>query len=193
MGTREPGTLRRVFVSSTSVDLRAHRTAVKAAIERMDQHLVVMENFGAQGYGDATSVSRAEVDEADLFVLLVAWRYGYVPDGHTLSVTHHEYREALDRKLPCFVYLADPGTDGAAPDRDSPAFPSAGRDPAHRARLEAFRTELQKAHVVDYFVEPDELATMRSCSSGGSEASSSIKCCTFSGNHDGPPFDGISE
>jgi Domain of unknown function (DUF4062) len=61
VGTREPGTLRRVFISSTSIDLREHRAAVKAAIERMDQHPVVMENFGAQGYGDASSVSRASL------------------------------------------------------------------------------------------------------------------------------------
>lgn len=154
---REPGKLRRVFISSTSVDLRSHRAAVKAAIERMDQHPVVMENFGAQGQGDATSVSREEVAKADLFVLLVAWRYGHVPDSKEFSISYQEYCEALERKLPTFVYLADPTTDG--PEHDSPAFPATDRDPEHRVQLDDFRTELQKARIVDYFVGPDELAT----------------------------------
>ena len=61
---RQPGTLRSVFVGSTSVDLRAYRAAVKAAIERMDQHPIVMENFGAQGDGDATSVSLENLAQA---------------------------------------------------------------------------------------------------------------------------------
>lgn len=53
---REPGTLRSVFVSSTSVDLHVYREAVKRAIERMDQRPLVMGNFGAQGHGDAVLV-----------------------------------------------------------------------------------------------------------------------------------------
>ena len=154
---RQPGTLRSVFVGSTSVDLRAYRAAVKAAIERMDQHPIVMENFGAQGDGDATSVSLEKLAQADIYVLLVAWRYGFVPANQELSVTQQEYQAALARKLPCFVYLADPATDG--PDHDSPQFPAAVRDPDQRAQLDAFRAELLKSHILDMFVTPDDLAT----------------------------------
>ncbi|HEY1391144.1 MAG TPA: tetratricopeptide repeat protein [Ktedonobacterales bacterium] len=155
---REPGTLRSVFISSTSVDLRAYRAAVKDAVEKMDLHPKVMENFGAQGEGDAIRVSREEVAQSDFYILIVAWRYGYVPSDNKLSVTQQEYDEARVRNLPCFVYLADPATDGQA--HDSPEFPATSRDadPEYRAKLEAFRAMLQTNHVCGFFANPNDLA-----------------------------------
>ena len=41
-------------------------------------------------------------------------------DGQQLSVTQQEYQAALARRLPCFVYLADPATDDHDHDHDSP-------------------------------------------------------------------------
>jgi hypothetical protein len=117
-----------------------------------------MENFGAQGNTetDAVSLSLEQVDQADFYVLIVAWRYGFVPDQQTLSVTHQEYLEALNKKIPCFVYLAASATDG--PHHDSPSSHSSTRDPEHRTQLEAFRALLLKSHILDTFVEPGDLA-----------------------------------
>jgi hypothetical protein len=144
----------RVFVSSTSVDLTTHRAAVRQAIERLDQHPVVMEDFGARD-GDATRISTEAVAEADVFVLLVAWRYGYVPAGETSSVTHLEYEQAKVVGLPRLVFLADPSTEAAG---HNALFPSGVRDAAHQEQLRAFRAELERDRVVAYFTTPEDRA-----------------------------------
>jgi hypothetical protein len=43
---------RRIFVSSSNIDLFAHRAAVSQVLQTMDQQVIGMEHFGAQD-GDA--------------------------------------------------------------------------------------------------------------------------------------------
>lgn len=147
---------RRVFISSTMLDLRAHRERVRDTLLSLGMFPVGMEQFGAQGSGDATSVSTDKVASCDLYLGIFAWRYGYVPAGAERSVTHQEYVEATRLGIPRFVFLADPSTDAlSAPDD---LFPATLRDPEHRLQLDAFRTELGRAHVVDFFTTPADLA-----------------------------------
>ena len=151
-GPRQPRTHQSVFLSSTSRDLVTHRQIVIDTLLRMNLFPVAMEQFGAQGSGDATSVSTDKVAQADLYVGVFAWRYGYVPPGETRSVTHLEYLEARKLGLPCYLFLAHPETQD-----DDTLFPASLRDPDHLAALLAFRDELQLA-IVDYFTTPDDLA-----------------------------------
>src|SRR5215813_5624290 len=99
-GLRQQRTHRSVFLSSTSRDLVPHRQLVIDTLLRMHFFPVAMEQFGAQGSGDATSVSTDQVAQADIYLGLFAWRYGYVPPGETRSVTHLEYLEARKLGLP---------------------------------------------------------------------------------------------
>ena len=145
---------RRVFISSTAVDLHPYRERVRDTLLSLGLFPVGMEQFGAQGAGDATSVSTDMVASADAYIGIIAWRYGYVPAGAARSVTHEEYEEATRLGLPRYLFLADPSTDAAAT-----PFPAAARDPEHRAQLDAFRAELGTSHVVDFFATPDDLAT----------------------------------
>lgn len=139
------------FVSSTSVDLRAHRIAVRRAVETLRQHHLMMEDFGAQN-GDAATVSSTQVSAADVFLLVVGWRYGFVPDNETLSVTHLEYLEAVRLGFPRLIFLAAPATET----RDD-LFPMAVRDPEHLADLHAFRAAVERDRVVAYFATPEDL------------------------------------
>jgi tetratricopeptide (TPR) repeat protein len=154
-GTSPNGGQRRhydIFVSSTSRDLiRDYRPAARRAIEILSQHPIMMEDFGAHD-GDATHVSTAEVAAADLLLLILAWRYGYVPAGETRSVTHLEYLEARRLDKPVLVFLAAPESE----ERDD-LFPHESRDPVHHTDLLAFRDELEHARVAAYFSTPDEL------------------------------------
>ena len=103
----------RIFVGCTSVDLKMHRHAARRLIEKFDEHAVVMEDFGAQD-GDATQVSLAELASADVYILLLAWRYGSIPTtppNETLSVTHLEYRAAHNADMSRLIFLADPTTE----------------------------------------------------------------------------------
>ena len=148
--------VRRVFLSSTSVDLRAHRAAVHDTLERMRLAVADMAQFGAQPTGDGTTVSLDELARSDVYLLVVAWRYGHVPDGQALSITQQEYEAAQRLGKPCFVYLADPATE--ARDGTDDLFPVAVRDPEHAQQLRNFRAELLHKDVVDTFTEPNDLA-----------------------------------
>src|SRR5262249_41567668 len=113
--------------------------------------------FGAGG-ADAATVSYTEIATAEFVVLIVAWRYGFIPDGETKSITHLEYEEAKRLGLPVYVYLADPSTE--ADDGPDALFPASCRIPEHAAQLMAFREELQDSNVNtrDSFTTPEDLS-----------------------------------
>jgi tetratricopeptide (TPR) repeat protein len=148
--------IRRVFISSTSVDLHAHRERVRDVLLSLGLFPVGMEQFGAQGTGDASSVSADKVAGCDVYLGIIAWRYGHVPAGSDRSVTQQEYEEATRLRLPRYVFVADPATD--APEGPESLFPAAVRDPEHRLQLEGFRAEVTQARVVDFFTTPADLA-----------------------------------
>jgi tetratricopeptide (TPR) repeat protein len=153
---RKPSMTRRVFISSTSLDLRAHRERVRDILLSLGLFPVGMEHFGAQGTGDATSVSVDQLAGSDVYLGIYAWRYGTIPPNHQKSVTHQEYLEAIQLGMPRYLYLADPSTDASTgPDA---IFPAAVRDPEHRAQLNSFLAEVGRSHVVDFFTTPDDLA-----------------------------------
>ena len=90
----QPQRSRRIFLSSTRQDLRAHHLAVHDLLERLGQFAMDMAQFNAQGEGAAVGVSLDKVQSAEVYIGLVAWRYGSVPPGETHSVTHLEYWKA---------------------------------------------------------------------------------------------------
>src|ERR1041385_5666701 len=56
---------------------------------------------------EAIPASLKMVDEADVYLLILAHRYGYVPKAgnpNRISVTEHEYNRALERKIPCLTF-----------------------------------------------------------------------------------------
>jgi tetratricopeptide (TPR) repeat protein len=150
-----PSAVRRIFLSSTFVDLQTHRAAVRDIIGRLGQFTLAMEQFGARD-GDPQTVATDLVSGCDLYLGLVAWRYGSVPAGQGRSVTHLEYDEAGWFGIPRLLFLAAAETQGAADPTD--LFPASARDPDYLAQLLAFRAQIEREQVVDYFTSPDDLA-----------------------------------
>jgi Domain of unknown function (DUF4062) len=103
----------RIFLSSTSEDLRQHRSQVAEAIERLQQQSLRMETFGALPRSPLDACRR-KAASADALVVIVAHRYGWVPtaeqggDG-VKSVTWHEVDAALEAGRPVFAFLVDTG------------------------------------------------------------------------------------
>src|SRR6516164_4817340 len=97
--------IRRIFLSSTFVDLQAHRAAVRDIIGRLGQFALAMEQFGARE-DDAQTVSTDLVAGCDLYIGVIAWRYGYVPAEQKQSVTQQEYEEAGRLGISRLVFLA---------------------------------------------------------------------------------------
>ena len=69
----------KVYVSSTYQDLIEHRAAVDRTLRRMGHDVIGMEQYVAEG-SKPVERCRADVRNADVYVVIVAWRYGYVPD-----------------------------------------------------------------------------------------------------------------
>ena len=95
-----------VYVSSTSNDLAAHRQAVIQAILDLNYHPVAMENYGTVVLPPVDKCL-ADVRACDVYVLLVAWRYGFIPDGYDQSITELEYYEAIKHSKPRLVFVLD--------------------------------------------------------------------------------------
>src|SRR5215469_16852538 len=147
---------RRVFISSTSLDLHAYRERVRDTLLNLGLFPVGMEYFGAQGTGDANTVSVDQLVGSDVYLGVYAWRYGTVLPEQRRSVTHQEYEEAVRLDMPRYLFLADPSTD--TPSGPDAPFPASVRDPEHRLQLDDFLAEVSRRHVVDFFKTPDDLA-----------------------------------
>ncbi|HEY8209590.1 MAG TPA: SUMF1/EgtB/PvdO family nonheme iron enzyme [Myxococcaceae bacterium] len=97
----------RVFISSTFQDIKDLRPKVEAAVKRAGMTPVGMEWFTAD---DRPTVQMCvdRVKACDVFVCLVAHRFGWVPEGQAKgeekSVTWLEYEAARDKKLPCLIF-----------------------------------------------------------------------------------------
>jgi tetratricopeptide (TPR) repeat protein len=149
---------KRIFISSTDIDLHAHHTALLEAIARLDQQAIDMRFFGAQAERTATTASLDYVDQADIVILLIAWRYGTLDPNEGKSITHLEFERAVQRRLPLLVYLADPATQDVHGPYGN-LFPLEQRNAATETHLLALREEVvREGRVVDFFTTPGDLA-----------------------------------
>lgn len=135
----------RVYVSSTFMDLKDHREAVRQAIRRLGHEDVAMEYYVAE---DVRPVEKclADVRSADLYIVIMAWRYGFIPPGDEKSITEQEYRAALEADVPCLAFVLS---------EDQPWLP---KFIEHSAKVAEFRTELMQERVTGLFTSKDDLA-----------------------------------
>lgn len=145
-----------VYVSSTFVDLAQHRAALKVALEKAQYVVECIEKYPAFDKRPLDKC-RADVARADVYVLLIAHRYGYRPtegnpDGK--SITQLEYEEAgRNPSKPRLVFTVDPDQpwlkkwidDGLSEDGQA---------------LAAFRAEVETRHGRAMFSDPDQLASL---------------------------------
>lgn len=135
----------RVYVSSTYQDLADHREIVRLAVRRLGHEDIAMEYYVAE---DRRPVDRCleDVRSADLYIVIMAWRYGFIPPGHDRSITELEYRTALDAGVPCLVFVLS---------EDHPWPP---RLMERSARVDEFREELVQNRIAGLFGSKDDLA-----------------------------------
>ena len=142
--------MKSVMISSTSIDLPKYREQVRDACLNLGVFPKMMEHMPASPE-DAIKKSIQFVNEADIYVGIFAYRYGYVPEGHEISITQMEYERALDREIPVLIFVVD---------EDIP-WPPKKIDKGTKAdKLEALKETLTKNHVVEFFTSPEELKAM---------------------------------
>jgi hypothetical protein len=118
----------------------------------------LFENFGAGAILSPYHLCYEEIQQADIFVGVYAFRYGWIPDKDhygpdtcdgSISFVQMEYRWALERKIPMLIYFMD------EVDRDGNRLdlPPEGleKDPERRAKLDAFKQEMLRAQFVTRF------------------------------------------
>jgi hypothetical protein len=156
-----------VFLSSTSKDMREHRSTVTDVLSRMGQFVVRMETFGARP-NKPLATCQEEVEACDALIVLVGHRYGWVPspadggDGRR-SITWYEVTWALDAGLPVYAFLADPDAAWSGPREQDDlvtATTQAQSVAVWRAvrELQEFRTFLDTRVTRELFRSPDHLA-----------------------------------
>lgn len=136
----------KIYLSSTFSDLEMHRASVYRALRKMRHDVVSMEDYAATGRPPLEKCL-ADVAACDVYVGLLAFRYGYVPPDEEQSITELEFRCAQSSGKTCLLFLM-------AEDAPVPAN-MVDRD---RTAVDRLRAEVQRDFVVQYFRTPDDLA-----------------------------------
>jgi hypothetical protein len=148
----------KVYISSTYQDLVDYRAAVDRNLRRMGHDVIGMEQYIAEG-GKPVERCKADVRAADVYVIIVAWRFGYVP-GRTASppdlrsITEIELAEAQINGKPVLAFLLDPEMAWPPNKVDAMGGSAAGGEDVLR-----LRSLLGTDYLAGIFRNPDDLAS----------------------------------
>jgi len=137
---------KQIMISSTARDLPEHRDEVKEACMRQGFPLM-MEHLAASD-DDAITVSLRMVDEADIYLGILAHRYGFVPRGNAISITEMEYNRASERGIPRLIFVMD---------KDHPIRIEDVEMGEGAEKLKTFKERLEIEKVVRFFKSVDGL------------------------------------
>ncbi len=145
----------KVYLSSTLEDLREHRATVATSLRSMGHDVLGMEQYSAEDIRPLERCLR-DVRSSDVYVVIAAWRYGFVPNEASnkkakRSITELEYEEAVEHKIAVLSFLLDPGAPWAPSAMD--AF-----GPRGAKEVTAFRQRLGEERLSGMFTTPDNLA-----------------------------------
>ena len=147
-----------IYLSSTYEDLKDHRRVVYEALRKAGHQVVAMEDYVAT---DQRPVEKClkDVEMADLYVGLFAFRYGYIPPAqhnnpNGLSITELEYRCAESSKKHCLTFVVQDTTPWSRVLDDAHTGDDRGE------RIKALRQHLLTEKLASQFSSPHELSTL---------------------------------
>jgi Domain of unknown function (DUF4062) len=135
-----------VVISSTIRDLPTHREEVMDGCLSQGMFPSMMEHLPASD-ADAVTVSLELVDNADVYLGVFAYRYGYVPDGAEISITEMEYDRAVARKIPRLIFIMN---------EDHP-ITIGDVEVSQCAKLRTFKERLKRENTVKFFNSATDL------------------------------------
>jgi hypothetical protein len=136
----------RIYVSSTYSDLRECRERVRSALRRLGHEDIAMEYYVAESRRPLEKCL-ADVSSCDLYIGILAWKYGHVPAGRDKSMTELEFRKALEMQKPCLLFLLDDRADWPADQREVEAYP----------RIKSLRDEIRENFLTGFFTGKEDL------------------------------------
>jgi hypothetical protein len=142
-----------IYISSTYSDLKQHRDVVYRTLRQMRHDVVAMEDYVA---ADQRPLAKclADVSSCDIYVLIIAWRYGYVPakdNPENKSITEMEFRRAVQERKPCLIFLLA---------EDYPWSPLEMEKGKGAEKLQALRGEVSENYTVSFFRSEEDLARL---------------------------------
>ena len=147
-----------IYLSSTYEDLKDHRRAVYEALRKSGHDVKAMEDYVA---ADTRPVEQClkDVEAADIYVGIFAFRYGYIPppthnNPKHLSITELEYRHAETLKKPCLTFVVSDTTPWP------PVFDDARSQVDKGQHINALRQHLLTEKLASQFSAPHELSTL---------------------------------
>jgi hypothetical protein len=137
-----------VFVSSTKEDLSDAREEITWCLLKAQFIPVGMENFSAT-HDRGWKVIARMIDESDYYVVVVAGRYGSIEAETDKSWTQREYEYAIEKKLHVLAFVR------ALSDVTGDQLDEGEK----RERLNAFKDDLKRAHLVESWTTVEDLCT----------------------------------
>jgi len=149
-----------IYLSSTYEDLKEYRLAVVQALRQSEYRVIAMEDYVAT---DQRPVDKClkDVEQADIYVGVFAFRYGYIPPAdhnnpNRLSITELELRHAQALKKPRLIFLADQKASAFPP---SMMDAMTGDGEAGQC-IKRLRDELDHERMKSSFSAPHHLASL---------------------------------
>ena len=149
-----------IYLSSTYEDLKDYRRAVIDALRKSDYDVRTMEDYVA---GDQWPAAKCldDVRDADIYVGIFAFRYGYIPQNQEynpngLSITELEFRQAESLKKPCLIFVAKEEAQGFSL-KMVDAFTGEG---LKGEKVNKLRQYLLNEKLTSSFSEPHQLSTV---------------------------------
>lgn len=141
------GTLK-AMISSTSLDLPAHRAQVVEACLSQGVFPIDMKHLPARDI-NPLDVDHEMVDDANVYIGIYAHRYGGIAEGQDKSYTELEFDRAVARKIPCLIFLMSP---------DHPVLPKdIDMTPRAQEKLAAFKERAKTGRICKEFTSPEDL------------------------------------
>ncbi len=137
----------KVFVSSTSRDNAKRRKVVQHAVTTAGMVWHGMEIFTAETQ-PTEDVCLKYAAEADLFVGIIAWRYGWQPDGDK-SITEMEYDAAKAAGKDCLMFQLNP-KKSVKPEED---YDEGDDKWKKQEKLDGFKKRFARDQLLAYFEE----------------------------------------
>lgn len=137
-----------VMISSTARDLPEHREQVRLACIRAGfEPREMMEHLTAED-ASAVDVSLRMVEDADVYLGILAYRYGTIPPGAEASITEMEYDRAVKLGKPQLIFFIHKDHPVKIADVDTGPL---------AAKLEALKKRIGDQRVAASFKSPEDL------------------------------------
>jgi len=141
-----------IFISGTYEDLKEERHTVINNLNKLDNAKPVTMEYTGSNPESTLASSLKLIEKSDIFICIIAHRYGNVPGGHEKSITELEYMKASELKIPILIYIT-------AISKEDTKYKNVEQDHTKMKKLDDFKNYLNELHTITTYSSPDDLAS----------------------------------